>query len=57
MNVFLPTCVYVHPMHADALRDQKRVSSYLELELWMVVDHYMCNGNKPRVCCKGNKCS
>ena len=45
MNVFLPTCVYVHPMHADALRDQKRVSSYLELELWMLVHGHVGTRN------------
>lgn len=34
-------CMYVDPMHAGTLQDQKRVLDPLEMEMKMAVNHYM----------------
>jgi hypothetical protein len=41
----LPAYVYMHFLHVGAHRDWKKVSVPLELELWMVVNHYVGAGN------------
>lgn len=46
-------CVYVH----GNTRSQKRVLDLLELELQMVVSHYIGTTNKTQVLCENSKCS
>lgn len=41
----LPTCMFMHPMLPGARGTQKRVSTRLELELQMVVNHCADAGN------------
>lgn len=40
-----------------AQRGEKRAVDFLELELWMGINHCVGVGNQAHVLCKKNKCS
>lgn len=52
----LPACMHTTWMH-HAHRAQKKVLDPLELELWVLVSHYVGAGNRVQVLCKSNKSS
>lgn len=52
----LPACVYMCHICVSAYDGPKRISGPLELELWMVMNHYVNPRKQTQVLFKSNRC-